>query len=177
MVTLAIALLVVAAVAIVGWPFMGHTLEPESFWTREADPVVENLVVQRDSAYAAIKDLDFDHSTGKLSDADYKHMRAKCEARAMAILQELDSLQTAKAKRVRPGVDEEALEREVRQLRRGSFAAGSSACPKCGTAHTANDAFCAKCGASLRGMRCPACGTRAAIGDKFCARCGARTGA
>jgi len=40
----------------------------------------------------AIKDLENDHAMGKLSDADYRTLRAKYETKAVAILQELDSL-------------------------------------------------------------------------------------
>jgi rRNA maturation endonuclease Nob1 len=162
--------MIVAAVAIVAWPYYAQTREFDASFV--ADPVLEDLIVQRDATYAAIKDLEFDHAIGKLSDADYKSLRAKYETKAVAILQELDGLQAAQVKRASLLTDDEMLEREVQRLRRGASSGSSSNCPKCGSAYAAGDAFCAKCGASLRGVRCPACGTRAAIGDKFCARCG-----
>jgi len=68
----------------------------------------------------------------------------------------------------------DAVEREIARLRRAAAHAerGALKCGKCGTPHAAEDVFCAKCGASLRGTRCPACGKRAALGDKFCSKCG-----
>ncbi len=170
MVTVAIAILIVASLAIVGWPFMNPAPDQEND-PGAADPALENLVVQREAAYAAIRDLEVDHTMGKLSDADYKAMRAKCEAKAVGILQQLDTL-TAASKQAHPA-SEDSIESEVRRLRRGP-STGLLRCPKCGAAHTPGDAFCAKCGAALRGARCPNCGTRAALGDSFCARCGAR---
>jgi hypothetical protein len=173
MVTIAIAIMICAALTIVSWPYWNPTWERESPMAGTADPNLENLIVQRDAAYAAIKDLEMDHTMGKLSDEDYKLMRGKCETKAVAILQELDGLKSAHGTTVNTATSDESLEREIRRLRQ-PHVVGALKCPRCGAAHTADDAFCAKCGASLRGARCPTCGTRAALGDQFCARCGAR---
>lgn len=175
MVTIAIALTIVAAIAVVAWPFFNPAEEADSLLATSADPVVEGLVVQRDAAYAAIKDLEFDHEMGKLSDTDYRSMRSKMESKAVALLQELDGHQLSGEQRVGADAeDDDSIEREIQSLRRAPRTPVGLACPKCGTAHAAGDAFCAKCGTSLRGARCPNCGTRASVGDKFCARCGAR---
>ncbi len=169
------ALMIVVAIAIVAWPFFNPAEESDAALPGSADPVVEGLVVQRDAAYAAIKDLEFDHEMGKLSDADYRSMRAKMESKAVALLQELDGHQLSARPRVGAGTDgDDVIEREIQRLRQTPRTPSRLTCPKCGTAHAAGDAFCYKCGASLRGARCPNCGTRASVGDKFCARCGAR---
>ncbi len=162
MVTIAIALMIVAAVAVVAYPYFAPQ-DPELSFTSGGDPVTEQLVVQRDSTYAAIKDLEFDHAMGKLSNADYQMMRAKYEAKAVAILQELDNQTAARHPRA---AGDETIEREVQQLRK------STRCPQCKAQVAPSDVFCAKCGTSLRGPRCPACGTRTSVGDRFCARCG-----
>ncbi len=174
MVTIAIAIIVIAVVAIVGWPYFSQSGDSEDAFNSAADPVLENLVVQRDATYATIKDLEFDYAMGKLSEADYKSMRAKSETKAVAILQELDGLKPVQGKNGHGVAKEDIIERQVRRLRRGTASLRSVKCPKCGSLHSPDDAFCAKCGTSLRGARCPTCGTRAALGDKFCARCGAR---
>ncbi len=174
MVIVAIALMIVVAVAIVAWPFFNPAEESEPMVATSADSVVEGLVAQRDAAYAAIKDLEFDHEMGKLSDTDYRSMRAKMESKAVALLQELDGHQLSVEQRAIGANGDDSIEREIQRLRRTPRTAGGLTCPKCGTAHAAGDAFCAKCGASLRGARCPNCGTRASVGDKFCARCGER---
>lgn len=171
MVTIAIAVMIVAAMGIVAWPYLndGRGLDPA--FAKTADPALENLVIQRDATYAAIKDLEFDHAMGKLSDADYGSMRAKYETKAVGILQELDQFKATQKRAPQPGESDAEIERQVKVLRRGT--AAPTRCPKCGTPYGPDDAFCAKCGESLRGVRCRTCGTRGAPDDRFCARCGA----
>jgi hypothetical protein len=171
MITIAIALVIIGSIALVAYPLFKRSDELDVAFVGLTDPVLENLVTQRDATYSAIKDLENDHAMGKLSDGDYRSLRAKYETKAVAILQELDMLNGAKASGKATPSDE-SIENEVARLRRAS-ANASTNCPKCGTPHLADDVFCAKCGASLRGVRCPSCGKRAALGDKFCSKCGA----
>ncbi len=147
MVTILIALVVVGAFAIVAYPYFKPARDLDISFAAASDPGLENLVVQRDATYAAIKDLEFDHAMDKLSDADYKSLRAKYEAKAVAILQELDGLTAAQKRRTRLAVSDEAIEHQVQQLR-GS-AAKPVHCAKCGTPAGARDRFCAKCGAPI----------------------------
>ena len=57
----------------------------------EADERQLALVEQRDQALAALKELEFDHRTGKLSDADYGELVGAYRRRAAAALRELES--------------------------------------------------------------------------------------
>ncbi len=162
--TILIAVIVLMVVVIVAYPFFRpvHTTPPRS------EPVLEELLSQRDAVYTAIKDLENEHATGKLSDADYRSLRVKYEARAVALLQELDRVVMTL-----PRADtEDAIEREIARWRRASASEGALQCPQCGATHTAADAFCARCGSALRSVRCPACGKTAAAQDRFCSRCG-----
>jgi hypothetical protein len=172
MITIAIALIIIGALAFVAYPLFVRTDELDVAFVGVTDPLWEGLVTQRDATYSAIKDLENDHAMGKLSDSDYRSLRAKYETKAVAILQELDNLNGSKSKGHSAVSADDAIEREVGRLRRAT-ANGSLACAKCGTPHAADDVFCAKCGASLRGVRCPACGKRAELGAKFCGKCGA----
>jgi hypothetical protein len=68
------ALLAVACVAFVAKPFLA---EPEAVDDRLAGLTPDQarrleLVEQRDRALAALKELEFDHRTGKIADADYE---------------------------------------------------------------------------------------------------------
>lgn len=168
-ISIVIALIIIAAVAFVAYPLFKRSEELDVAFVGLIDPNLENLVTQRDATYAAIKDLENDHTMGKLSDVDYRSLRAKYEMKAVAILQELDGMGASKATSRDMSMDE-VIEREVGRLRRGL--SDGTACPKCGTPHAPEDVFCAKCGTSLRGVRCPSCGRRAAVGDKFCGKCG-----
>jgi cytochrome c-type biogenesis protein CcmH/NrfG len=53
----------------------------------------QELRAEKDSLLRALKDLEFDLASDKLSNEDYSAMRSKYEARAMAVLQELDVLE------------------------------------------------------------------------------------
>jgi hypothetical protein len=52
----------------------------------------EALLRAREAAYQALREAEFDHDTGKISDADYADLRTRHETRAMAILRRLDAL-------------------------------------------------------------------------------------
>ena len=72
---LAVAL-AVACVVFVARPFLQDP-EPANDARSDADPSDEErlrLVEERDRALAALKELEFDHRTGKISDADYREL-------------------------------------------------------------------------------------------------------
>ena len=65
------ALLAVAAVFFVARPFLGR--EPDAV---PSEPPPERLALEeeRDRALVALKELEFDHRTGKISDDDYRSL-------------------------------------------------------------------------------------------------------
>ena len=88
------ALLAVACVALVAVPFLR---EPDA--RREQDLLGEpgpagrrrlELAEERDRALAALKELEFDHRTGKITDADYRREIAALRQQAAAALRALD---------------------------------------------------------------------------------------
>ncbi len=89
--TLVVALVIVmASVAVVLWPlFRIRPIEAsEHSWERDR---LEGLLARRDSAYAAIQDLDFEYRLGNLSEGDYLELRERYRERAGRVLQRLDS--------------------------------------------------------------------------------------
>jgi hypothetical protein len=54
------------------------------------DPERYRLEKEKDLAYAAIKEAEFDFQMGKLSPEDYASLRAKYESRALAAIAALD---------------------------------------------------------------------------------------
>jgi hypothetical protein len=145
----------------------------------DQDSELDGLVAQREASLLAIKDLDFDFQTGKLSEEDYRELRGRYAAKAVSVLQELD-------RRAGPTPElEEEIEQEVRQLRQkgeerrrkqeagGRRGEKELSCPRCGRAYQAGDRFCAGCGAALATV-CPRCSTPYKPGDRFCAGCGGK---
>jgi hypothetical protein len=87
------ALVAVAAVLLVAVPFLRDPT-PREDTIREpqaADKRRLELAEERDRALAALKELEFDHRTGKLSDTDYRELVGAYRRRAAAALQELGS--------------------------------------------------------------------------------------
>ncbi len=140
MVTIAIALLIVLAVAVVAYPFFNPPPAANRAFAPQTDSTWEELTRQREAAYTAIKDLESEYALGKLSESDYRALRGKYEARAVRILQELDRLTASREPRAAQADD--AIEREVLRLR-------GKRCPACGKRAAAGDKFCSKCGKPL----------------------------
>lgn len=153
MIYLAIIVLMLVAFTVVGWPLVGSSRALAA--QGEGSPRLDALLRRRDAAYSAIKDLDFEHELGNLSDSDYRSLRERYRREAASVLQQLDDATKA----------EEAERATV------AAAATERVCPSCGKPQGASDRFCWSCGARLGGG-CPECGTPAQPGDRFCAGCG-----
>ena len=161
---------------------------------RTATPAVETvssqerldeLLAQRDAAFQAIRELNFDHQVGKITDEDYAAFEVGLKQHAADTLRALDEWEAE-------ADDELDLEMEADiQARRRAYAAqsseqrttGTAPCPTCGQPATAADRFCSGCGADLTAARpavalpasdstCPKCGKSYVPGDRFCGSCG-----
>ena len=85
-------LLAVACVVFVAQPFLREPapdrdalLEPSA-----ADDDLLRLHEERDRALAALKELEFDHRTGKVSDSDYRELVGPLRRRAGEALRRLE---------------------------------------------------------------------------------------
>ena len=85
-------LLAVASVLLVARPFLREPAPEhdrlEEPGTREQERIA--LEEERDRALAALKELEFDHRTGKVSDDDYRTLVGPLRQAAAAALQALD---------------------------------------------------------------------------------------
>jgi hypothetical protein len=86
------ALLAVACVAFVARPFLAEpqTVDDRLRGLSPADQERLRLVEQRDRALAALKELEFDHRTGKIADADYRELVGPLRSEAAEALQALE---------------------------------------------------------------------------------------
>jgi hypothetical protein len=93
--TLALILAAVLAVAVVLYvarPFLRAPGRPEEPVPPPGEAELERLQLleERDRALAALKELEFDHRTGKISDEDYERLVGPLRAEAAAVLKALD---------------------------------------------------------------------------------------
>lgn len=87
------ALLAVACVVAVAWPFLQ---EPAARSDRLEVPDAAAarrlaLAEERDRALAALKELEFDHRTGKIADDDYRALVGRLRRDAAEALRRLES--------------------------------------------------------------------------------------
>lgn len=83
--SLIVLLLVLASVVV----FVAAPLVRPSRDDVSAQTATLHLREQRDRAFAALRELEFDHRTGKITDADYTSLRAELRRDAAEALQVL----------------------------------------------------------------------------------------
>lgn len=126
----------------------------------------------RGQALLALKEIEFDRATGKLSDADFTLLHDKYAAAAIAVLDPGD--------RAAAGDDAiEALIASRAAVVKGGSAAQTSNVPgpRCithGTTGEPGACFCPKCGAGLLSTAgtCLSCGVAVPGDGMFCPGCG-----
>jgi hypothetical protein len=91
-------LIAVAAVVIVALPFLRDSDEPELLDSGRETEELLNLMEARDRSLAALKELEFDHTTGKIDDVDYRALVGPLRRQAAAALQALDAKTAMNAK-------------------------------------------------------------------------------
>jgi hypothetical protein len=84
--------LAVACVALVAWPFLREPAATDDRLARPDELEQRRLALaeERDRALAALKELEFDHRTGKVSDEDYRSLVGPLRRRAAEALRALD---------------------------------------------------------------------------------------
>jgi hypothetical protein len=106
--TLALALgavLTLLVVVFVARPFL-HEPAPASDRLDELNELERrrlDLVEERDRALAALKELEFDHRTGKVTDADYRTLVGPLRRRAAQALRALEPRAEFRHERIRSG--------------------------------------------------------------------------
>ena len=131
-------------------------------------------------ALAALKEIEFDRATGKLSEDDYLFLKARYSQQALAAIR-------ADEGTAPPGVgavpvaestsDVESLIAARARAIRTAAVSGAPTCPTCGPRPEPDAVFCSNCGRYLRD-RCAGCGAPVdALDARYCIRCGTRLAA
>jgi hypothetical protein len=86
------SLLAVVVVAVVARPFLREPAPANDRLDELTEPERRRLQLaeERDRALAALKELEFDHRTGKVSDEDYRSQLGPLRQRAAEALRALD---------------------------------------------------------------------------------------
>ncbi|RIK33972.1 MAG: hypothetical protein DCC52_01895 [Chloroflexi bacterium] len=123
--SLFILALVSGVILLVGYPLINPARYRDAN-ERAAPRHYDDLYSARENAFEALRDLQFEYATGKLSTADYEQLQARYQVQAADIMRQIDALEPD-----------------------GARANVPRACPRCHAALSAQDKFCVKCGAKL----------------------------
>lgn len=175
--TVAAVLVLLAVVAVIIGPLAGHSVPPS--------PAVDEPEDLEDTpkgvALTALREIEFDKATGKLSDEDYTELKAKYTAEALAVLRkEKANEAAAEATSVPepagsdlpvPSPNSDPVEAMVAERLR-QLQSGAARCPVCGPRPEGDALFCSTCGRSLSLGGCAECGAPLVPGSHFCENCG-----
>ncbi|QJR35978.1 zinc ribbon domain-containing protein [Gemmatimonas groenlandica] len=128
---------------------------------------------QLDGAVAALREIEFDRETGKLSDSDYAELKTRYTREALAELRAADVRDAAAAPvavaivALSPADAADPVEAAIRRARENQ-----RSCGVCGPRPEPDATFCSSCGRYLPGA-CAKCGTSVdLVGSRFCSGCG-----
>ncbi len=113
-----------------------------------AETELDRLLERKDVIYRNLKDLDFEHSMGRLSEEDFYRLETDYKNDAAQLLEKLDQLGAS------DGLDEE-IEKEIVVRKAKLFASApvpakeTPRCPSCGAEIIRGKKFCADCGKQL----------------------------
>ena len=116
--------------------------------------------VADEDAIVALREIEFDRATGKLSDTDYAELKSRYTARALA------------AMRARGSADVGASPEDLVEATVLAYRARLKSCVRCGPRPELDAVYCSNCGAYLD-EKCAGCGRAVEeAGAAFCAGCG-----
>jgi hypothetical protein len=184
-------ILALGLVAFVGYPLLRELGDEEAVAVPEE---LQDLYARKESTYSALKELEFDYKTGKLSEVDFRELDAKYRHEAIELLEAIDLLE--KGEEPKPRGKRKAEQAAAvpattaRQRGTGRPAAGGSGaratgngrakvgqgrtCPECDAENPTHARFCGSCGEALP-EEAPAKRARKVAGGEqlVCAECGA----
>lgn len=174
MIVIFLVLVILGLLAAVAYPLIrGSSTEEDE--EDPQDPYLQELLSKKEAAYSALKELEFDYGTGKLSEEDFTELRDQYKAKAVSILKEIDEAKAGDSVEYQIEQAVEELRLGTRPTRRKEVGTPEVVCAHCGMINDLGDKFCASCGASLAEQPqnvCVNCGLAYKKGDKFCAGCG-----
>lgn len=162
-ITLLFALFVsLAALAYSVWPLV----KPGPAPIMVEDDRMTELIGRKDAVLAAIKDLEFDYQTGKLSEEDYQRYDQRLRRQAIGLIQQIEKLAPESANldkrleaeiaamrktRDRTAVQEREPEAELPQAKVAPAGSAAQFCTNCGQPVDSAHKFCANCGTAIPG--------------------------
>lgn len=155
-------ILAVGALAYVLFPLLQGSVAQRRFVL----PARASASEREHEAVVALREIEFDRATGKLSDADYDELRTRYTERALRAIR--TASRTGAAGGAMDPADVDAAAEAAILASRARLAR----CAHCGPRPEPDAAYCSTCGLFLPGA-CGSCGAPATEpGAAFCTSCG-----
>lgn len=131
-------MLALLAVALVAYPLLAPPRDEEE----DLDPPedLDELHRRKESTYSAIKELEFDFRTGKLSEEDFRELDARYRTDALDLMDAIEAWEEDGG-----GAAPEAHDVEAEPLIEDGD--GEALCGECGAVVSPAHRFCGACGA------------------------------
>ena len=114
-----------------------------------SDDEMTDAEAKRRVTLLALRDVEYDHETGKLDDRDYQELRREISSEAIsALAAEEAERKAAESNGARSAAGVIDLETEIRRVRQG-LSAGTT-CKSCGHVNPGGSRFCSSCGRALK---------------------------
>jgi hypothetical protein len=123
----------------VAWPRPGGTPAPDP--ADDDEVPLEESASPKVQALLALKEIEFDRATGKLSDEDFERLRARYSRQALTAI---DAEDAGRARAAAAATADDPAEEMIRRAR-----SGLRICPACGPRPEADATFCSECGRQL----------------------------
>jgi len=154
------------ALAAMGWVLAPLFRADSGMTAAPSSAARADIGARRERAVEALREIEFDRATGKLSDADYDMLKARYTRQAVVAMRSESGA---------AAVDESEIEAAIRRAREAQQNVPS--CSVHGPRPEPDAIYCSECGRFLGGA-CANCGaTTFAPGARFCEGCGHRLAA
>jgi ribosomal protein L37E len=120
-------------------------------FTPKPEDIIKELKNKKIGAYAAIRELEFDLSMGKLTEEDFQILREKYTREAAGYMKEIDNLESP------PAISSKPAAKVTDKQNKQGVAASRSEKPT-----------------QRKHIYCTSCGAKAAVENRFCAACGSK---
>jgi hypothetical protein len=159
--------LALAALAIVLAPVLGAEQQATRPGTRARGAMLHPDDVVEASAIDALREIEFDRATEKISDGDYETLKRQYTVAALAELRAREGSAAVAVPVARAASPDDLAERII-----GKYRPADRACTTCGPRPEPDALYCSTCGGYLPGA-CDLCNAPvSAVGAHFCTNCG-----
>jgi rRNA maturation endonuclease Nob1 len=161
------------------WLVLQPVLRPGHRRERPLEPI-DPEETPKGIALSALKEVEFDRETGKLSDSDYEFLKGKYTAQAVdamrqeskaAAFDDVEAMVAAKVRAVR-------FASAATSSNASTMPVSSPSCAFCGSRPEPDPIYCSSCGRRLtKPSACSSCGAALSPDSKYCEACGRQVAA